>query len=117
MSPSFADNPPSSPGLLARVVRYLKQPRIIFRSICPTCEHVVEFSAQHTWFRDHYLYPRCGSKPRKRALMRTLEMFFLDWRDNVFVERLWRSVKYEEAYRRAYDSVSAAQQGMERYFG
>ena len=30
------------------------------------------------------------------------------WRDNVFVERLWRSVKYEEVYLRAYDSVSQA---------
>src|SRR5271169_3850836 len=30
------------------------------------------------------------------------------WSDNVFVERLWRSVKYEEVYLRAYDSVSEA---------
>ena len=30
------------------------------------------------------------------------------WRDNVFVERFWRSVKYERVYLRAYDSVSAA---------
>ena len=30
------------------------------------------------------------------------------WRDNVFVERLWKSVKYEEVYLRAYESVSAA---------
>jgi len=30
------------------------------------------------------------------------------WRDNVFVERLWRSVKYEEVYLRAYDSVGEA---------
>ena len=37
------------------------------------------------------------------------------WRDNVFVERLWRSVKYEEVYLRAYDSISAAHQGVERY--
>ena len=37
------------------------------------------------------------------------------WRDNVFVERLWRSVKYEEVYLRAYDSISAARQGMGRY--
>jgi putative transposase len=29
------------------------------------------------------------------------------WRDNVFVERVWRSVKYERVYLRAYDSVSA----------
>ena len=30
------------------------------------------------------------------------------WRDNVFVERLWRTVKYEEVYLHAYDSVSDA---------
>jgi putative transposase len=38
------------------------------------------------------------------------------WRDNVFVERLWRSVKYEEVYLHAYDSVSAAKAGLDRYF-
>ena len=37
------------------------------------------------------------------------------WRDNVFVERLWRSVKYEEVYLRAYDSVSEAREGIGRY--
>ena len=37
------------------------------------------------------------------------------WRDNVFVERLWRSIKYEEVYLHAYDTVSAAHQGLERY--
>jgi putative transposase len=37
------------------------------------------------------------------------------WRDNVFVERLWRSVKYEEAYLRAYDTVSDARQSIGRY--
>jgi putative transposase len=30
------------------------------------------------------------------------------WRDNIFVERLWRSVKYEEVYLRAYNTVSEA---------
>lgn len=30
------------------------------------------------------------------------------WRDNVFVERLWRSVKYEEVYLRAYATVAEA---------
>ena len=39
------------------------------------------------------------------------------WRDNVFVERLWRSVKYEEVYLRAYDSVSDARAGLARYLG
>ena len=37
------------------------------------------------------------------------------WRDNVFVERLWRSVKYEEVYLRAYDSVSEARASVGRY--
>jgi putative transposase len=38
------------------------------------------------------------------------------WRDNVFVERLWRSVKYEEVYLHAYGSVSSARAGLDRYF-
>ena len=37
------------------------------------------------------------------------------WRDNVFVERLWRSVKYEEVYLRAYDSVSDARASLGHY--
>jgi putative transposase len=37
------------------------------------------------------------------------------WRDNVFVERLWRSVKYERVYLRAYDSVSAARTDVAKY--
>jgi putative transposase len=37
------------------------------------------------------------------------------WRDNVFVERLWRSLKYEEVYLHAYETVGAAHQGVERY--
>ena len=37
------------------------------------------------------------------------------WRDNVFVERLWRSVKYEEVYLRAYDSVSEARTSIGNY--
>ena len=37
------------------------------------------------------------------------------WRDNVFVERLWRSVKYEKVYLKAYDSVSQARESLGRY--
>ena len=37
------------------------------------------------------------------------------WRDNVFVERLWRSVKYERVYLKAYDSVSAARTDIAEY--
>jgi putative transposase len=39
------------------------------------------------------------------------------WRDNVFVERLWRTVKYEEIYLRAYASVSEARASIGRYLG
>jgi len=37
------------------------------------------------------------------------------WRDNVFVERIWRSVKYEEVYLHAYDSVGEARASIGRY--
>jgi len=37
------------------------------------------------------------------------------WRDNVFVERLWKSIKYEEVYLHAYESVSEAKAGIARY--
>ena len=37
------------------------------------------------------------------------------WRDNVFVEPLWRTIKYEEVYLKAYDSVSAAKAGLGCY--
>jgi putative transposase len=37
------------------------------------------------------------------------------WRDNVFVERLWRSVKYEEVYLKAYDSVAHARTSLDQY--
>jgi len=38
------------------------------------------------------------------------------WRDNVFVERLWRSVIYEEVYLNAYDSMADAKQSLKKYF-
>ena len=38
------------------------------------------------------------------------------WVDNVFVERLWRSVKYEEVYLKAYDNVRHARQSLDIYF-
>ena len=38
------------------------------------------------------------------------------WVDNVFVERLWRSLKYEEVYLSAYDSVAEARQAVGQYF-
>jgi putative transposase len=37
------------------------------------------------------------------------------WRDNVFIERLWRSIKYEEVYLKAYGSVGEARASIGRY--
>ena len=44
------------------------------------------------------------------------EEVYLRAKDNVFVERLWESVKYEEVYLRAYESVPEARTGLGRYF-
>jgi putative transposase len=38
------------------------------------------------------------------------------WVDNVFVERLWRSVKYEEVYLKAYDDIKSAKKSLRQYF-
>jgi putative transposase len=38
------------------------------------------------------------------------------WRDNVFVERLWRSVKYEEVYLKAYETMPEVRMGLKGYF-
>ena len=39
------------------------------------------------------------------------------WRDNVFVERLWRTVKHEEVYLRAYETVSEERASIDSYLG
>ena len=39
------------------------------------------------------------------------------WMDNVFIERLWRTIKYEEIYLRAYDTVAEAKAGITSYLG
>jgi len=38
------------------------------------------------------------------------------WRDNIFIERLWRTVKYEEVYLYAYETVIDAKNALKRYF-
>ena len=38
------------------------------------------------------------------------------WVDNVFIERLWRSLKYEEVYLNAYESINEAKQRTGKYF-
>lgn len=38
------------------------------------------------------------------------------WMDNIMIERLWKSVKYEDVYLKAYDSIPAAREGLKTYF-
>jgi putative transposase len=38
------------------------------------------------------------------------------WMDNVFIERLWKSVKYEDIYLKAYSSMTEAKNGLSQYF-
>ena len=38
------------------------------------------------------------------------------WMDNVFIERLWRSVKYEEVYLKAYEDLHGARISLQQYF-
>jgi len=38
------------------------------------------------------------------------------WRDNVFIERLWKTVKYEEVYLKAYESITHAKKELRKFF-
>ena len=48
---------------------------------CPCCEQPTEFLAYNPWLRDHFHCVKCGSIPRQRALMKTLQTYFPKWRD------------------------------------
>lgn len=56
------------------------------KGFCPVCEKSVTFSSHDNWFRDHYVCGSCGSIPRERALMRTIEQFYPDWKRLVIHE-------------------------------
>jgi putative transposase len=65
-----------------------------------------------------------GSQFTSDAFLGILESHGIDismdgrgrWIDNVFVERLWRSVKYEDVYLKAYGSIAEARRGLREYF-
>lgn len=47
---------------------------------CPTCTKEVTFIARDAWLRDHYRCSNCGSIPRERAIMLTIEKYYPNWR-------------------------------------
>lgn len=49
------------------------------RGICPCCKRDTVFFATNSWFRDNYACTSCGSTPRERALIATLDKHFPDW--------------------------------------
>lgn len=53
---------------------------------CPTCDRESRFDAYGPWFRDFLACTRCGSIPRERALMLTIERWFPQWRQAVVHE-------------------------------
>src|SRR5262245_52976545 len=53
---------------------------------CPICAHEVTFAAYRPWLRDRYLCSHCGSVPRERALMLTIETYFPNWRSLIIHE-------------------------------
>ena len=65
-----------------------------------------------------------GSQYTSEAFTKVLKNHGIDismdgkgaWRDNVFVERLWRSVKYEEVYLNAYESAPETRKSLTKYF-
>ena len=63
--------------------------------------------------------PSSRAQPSPACSPRTSIAISMDgkgaWRDNVFVERLWRTVKYEEVYLHAYESVTEARASIGRY--
>ncbi|MBT3200131.1 MAG: class I SAM-dependent methyltransferase [Phycisphaerales bacterium] len=47
---------------------------------CPICDQDVTFTAYDQWLRDHYRCSKCGSIPRQRALMLTIQQYLPNWR-------------------------------------
>lgn len=58
----------------------MKAPVVKNTGHCPTCNQDVIFVARSEWLRDHYFCSNCGSIPRERALMLTIEKYCSKWR-------------------------------------
>jgi len=86
------------------------------------CVSALERALRHT--RPEIMNSDQGTQFTSRAWTETLEgacvQVSMDGRgrfyDNIFIERLWRSVKYEDVYLRDYESVLDARTSLERYF-
>lgn len=50
------------------------------KGYCICCDRETIFRSEDAWLRDHYLCQKCGSLPRERALMKTVDSFYPQWR-------------------------------------
>jgi len=66
---------------LRKTREILSEPLIENTGHCPTCDRDVTFLARKEWLRDHYICSNCGSIPRERALMLTIERYCPNWRN------------------------------------
>jgi SAM-dependent methyltransferase len=49
------------------------------KGFCPCCDQEVVFKSYNNWLRDNFVCTRCGSLPRERALMLTIEKYYPNW--------------------------------------
>lgn len=63
--------------ILSEIVR---TPVLKNSGYCPICAQKVTFIARDAWLREHYRCSNCGSIPRERSLMLTIDMYFPNWR-------------------------------------
>src|SRR5262245_46273349 len=52
---------------------------LVVDGFCPICNAQAHFRADSLWLRDHFRCVRCGSIPRERALMATLDLLYPKW--------------------------------------
>jgi len=62
-------------------MNYMSLPVLKSSGYCVTCDREADFISKHTWLRDHFVCTNCGSLPRERALMLTIERIFPNWRN------------------------------------
>lgn len=67
-------------GFLARLKEKSRPPVLSNPGYCPVCAANVTFTSRNSWLRDHYRCSNCGSIPRERALMLSIESYFPNWR-------------------------------------
>ena len=71
---------------LALLSEKVRAPVLKNSGYCPTCAQQVTFIAQDAWLRDHYRCSNCGSIPRERALMQTIESYYPNCPDLIIHE-------------------------------